>query len=341
MKKEILNEINEILKTKEFLEREDVKEISKKFNIINGILIKQIQELGIPCMAANLKLSLHGFGIPVEENLCTLEKFNKLGDWRLIIFKNSKINVSYNCKICNAPGKSRLAHIIQRKFFKSEPICSKCIEREVSKTNEWKNTNSIAQLIAQNKPEQVEKNKQAQIERFKNPEARIKASEASKKNWENSEYREKLVKIAQDKWKNPEYAKNVIEKSRNSQKCGMYKEVYYNSSYELAFLLKIEDSDKDGILTIAKGALSSNEDYTNIALGIANYYEKIHGEDVSSLKVKTQIYLLKKNYLASKSFLLKILQQDKDDKEIKDTFFQVLERAFPYEIEFYKKKLAK
>ncbi len=245
MKKEILNEINEILKTKEFLEREDVKEISKKFNIINGILIKQIQELGIPCMAANLKLSLHGFGIPVEENLCSLEKFNKLGDWRLIIFKNSKINVSYNCKICNAPGKSRLAHIIQRKFFKSEPICSKCIEREVSKTNEWKNTNSIAQLIAQNKPEQVEKNKQAQIERFKNPEARIKASEASKKNWENSEYREKLVKIAQDKWKNPEYAKNVIEKSRNSQKCGMYKEVYYNSSYELAFLLKIEEERGD------------------------------------------------------------------------------------------------
>lgn len=115
-----------------------------------------------------------------------------------------------------------------------------------------------------------------------------------------------------------------------------------NRQYKNAFiLLKIEDSDKDGILTIAKGALTSNEDYTNIALGIANYYEKIHGEDIFSLKVKTQIYLLKKNYLASKSFLLKILQQDKDDKEIKDTFFQVLERAFPYEIEFYKKKLAK
>ena len=35
--------------------------------------------------------------------------------------------------------------------------------------------------------------------------------------------------------------KNVIEKSRNSQKCGMYKEVYYNSSYELAFLFSIEN----------------------------------------------------------------------------------------------------
>lgn len=241
MKKEIINAINEILKTKEFLERKDVKWISEKFGIENKKLAKEIQENRIPCMAARLNSSLAGFGIYVIDNKIELLEFNNLGDWRKEVFKNSKINVGYICKCCNKKGKSRLSNIIQRKFFSLEPICSKCIEKEVANTEEWKKTNSEAQLIAQNKPEQIEKNRKAQINRFENKDIRKKYSETSIKVWERPGYKEKMSDIARKKWDDPKYAIKVIENSKRSFKCGFYKEIYYNSSYELAFLLKIEN----------------------------------------------------------------------------------------------------
>ena len=46
--------------------------------------------------------------------------------------------------------------------------------------------------------------------------------------------------IAKEKWKNPEYAKKVIQNSKKKYVTGYYKEIYYDSSYELAFLLKLE-----------------------------------------------------------------------------------------------------
>ena len=245
MKKEILDAVNVILIKKEFLDREDVKELSKKFVIKNKNLVKEIQAEAIPCMAARLKSSLEGFGISVNENKILLSDFNALGSWKTKVFKSSKINVVYSCRCCNKSGQSRLSHIIQRKFFSLEPICSKCIEKEVANTEEWKSTNSIAQLIAQNKPEQIEKNRQAQINRFENEDIRKQYREASIKVWERPGYKEKMSDIARKKWDNPEYARKVIENSKRSFKCGFYKGLYYNSSYELAFILKLEGERSD------------------------------------------------------------------------------------------------
>lgn len=303
MKKEILDEIKSVLKQKEFLEREDIKLISKKFDIENKNLVKEIQAVGIPCMAARLKMSLEGFGIYVEDNKILLSNFNKLGSWKTEVFKSSKINVIYSCRCCSEEGKSRLSHIIQRKFFPLEPICSKCIEKEVSNTELWKKTNSKAQLIAQNKLEQIKKNRQAQLNRFEDLNEIKKHSEASKKVWQRPGHKEKMSNIARKKWNDPEYARKVIENSKRSFKCGFYKEIYYNSSYELAFLLKLEN-DRGDLRCVKRANMYITYKKTNSKNG--HYYPDFILDDKFLIEVKgygpwvDMENLLRKNRAAKK-----------------------------------------
>lgn len=264
MKKEIKKEIDELLIEKSFLARKDVELISNKFSVLKRELVKQIQKSGIPCITSRAKDSLLGMGIIVENNKVLLNEFNKLGEWRKEVFKSSKIKVVFKCRCCGVNGESRIAHIVQRKFFVLEPICSKCIEKEVANTKEWKKTNSDAQLIAQNKPEQLEKNRQAQIERFKNEDVRVNSSIASKSVWERPGFKEKMVIIAKKKWDDPVYARKVIENSKNGGLKGIYNKIYYDSGYELAWLMMMESK---GNLEKVKRA--------NIYISYKNKNEKI------------------------------------------------------------------
>ena len=245
LSKEQQEEIKKSIELKGYLEVEDIEYFRKKYNFSPATIKRELINNCIPYINKNPAITLIGFGINVIDKKINLNDFLLLGNWKEELFKGSKIRALFSCKECGDSSNSMLRNLIQRNFFKLEPICAKCIGKKVTNTEEWKSTNSDAQLIAQNKPGQLEKNRQAQIKRFKDPEVLRKHSEAGKKNWENPDYREKMNKIAIDKWKNPEYAKKVIENSRASQKCGVYNGVFYNSSYELAYLLKIENENGD------------------------------------------------------------------------------------------------
>jgi hypothetical protein len=233
--------LQDIIKRDGYLKSNDFNKLKIDFNILSNITFKkELTRNKIPFENTDLKNILKTLEVRDTEGVFSLEGFNLLGDWRINLFKNSKVNVDYKCRCCNEKGISRLSHIIQRKFFALEPICAKCIEKEVTNTKEWREVNSKAQLIAQNKPEQLEKNRKAQLKRFGDPEVIKQHSETSKEVWKRPGHLEKMSTIALDKWKNPEYAKKVIENVKSSQQSGIYKEIFYNSGYELAFLLKTE-----------------------------------------------------------------------------------------------------
>lgn len=241
--KEQLSEINSILKQRNYLERTDVQKLLKESGMCGTLFMRGLLENNIPFKSAKISVSLKSIGIINNGKEIEYDLIKNFDFWKIDMIKNSKIQIKYICKICNKDEDSTACNMIQRKFFSMEPICSKCILKEVTNTEEWKKTNSDAQFIAQNKPEQIEKNKQAQLKRFEDPKIRELYIENGKKLWENIEYREKKSKIALDKWDDPEYARKVIENSKTNFKTGFYKGIYYNSGYELAFLLKSESED--------------------------------------------------------------------------------------------------
>lgn len=223
-----------------YLKKTDVILFREKFKFSLPIFQREMIKNKIPYESGNSTNILHSFGIKIENKKIEYTDFLILGDWRNILFKNSKIVIRFNCIKCNFSGESVLSKMLNRIFLSSEPICSKCIYKSVSNLPEVIKRNSDSQLIAQNKPETKEKNRQSQITRYKDLEVLRKHSESGKIKWQNKEYREKMTKIAKEKWDNPEYARKVIENSKNGGLKGRYKEIYYDSSYELAWMLKKE-----------------------------------------------------------------------------------------------------
>lgn len=115
---------------------------------------------------------------------------------------NSKLKVCFKCKICGVDSISRWNKLSSRKYLKYEPICSNCILKQTTNLQEWKNANSSAQYIAQNRPDVLKKQKEAQ---------------------------EKLMNTDFDKY---------IEKHSNTKKIlrGTYDGISFVGSYELAFI---------------------------------------------------------------------------------------------------------
>lgn len=101
-------------------------------------------------------------------------------------------------------------------------------------------------------------------------------------------------------------------------------------------LLNINSKEK--VLSLANNALNTKEDNKDIAQNIINFYNSSFEEDLDSMKVQANIYLASHDYFRVKTLLLKILELDKDP-ELLDIFIEVLNRGFPHEVDFYKKKL--
>lgn len=241
---EQLEEINKIMSDKGFLTKQEVSKLREMFRYSYETFKRELMENKIPFKSGNLENILLSFGIAVKDKKVEFDEFFVLGDWKVELFKNSKIRAKFNCQECMSKSDSRLSKMIKRKFFALEPICSNCINKVVANTDKWKKTNSEAQLIAQNKPEVKEKNRKAQLERFRDPKVIKRHSEASVKMWKNPEYRKKMERIAKEKWKNPEYARKVIQNSKSGGLKGFYKELYYDSGYELAWLMILESKGK-------------------------------------------------------------------------------------------------
>ena len=237
--KEQIEEIQNRILGKGFLDRDGLKFFCEKFDLKLVELKKLLLENKIPHKGKFNNL-LNKFGVEVIDKKINLLEFNKLGYWRIELFENSKLRAMFNCKECGEHSNSRLAKMIGRKFFSLEPICSGCIVRKVTNTDEWKKTNSDAQIIAQNKPEAKERMSNIVKKRFDDPDYRKKASNASLRVWERPGHKSKMSDIARKRWENPEYAKKVIQNCKNGGYSGFYKNLYYDSGYELAWMMMVE-----------------------------------------------------------------------------------------------------
>lgn len=241
---EQLQEMNKVMSDKGFLTKQEISILRDRFGYSYKIFKRELIENKIPFKNGNLANVLLSFGIEVKDKKIELDEFIVLGYWKIELFKNSKIRAKFECQECASKSDSRLEKMIKRKFFILEPICSNCINKVVANTDKWKKTNSEAQLIAQNRPEIKEKNRNAQLERFKDSKVREKHSNASKKMWKNPEYRKNMERIAKEKWEDPEYARKVIQNSKNGGLKGIYKGIYYDSGYELAWLMILDSKGK-------------------------------------------------------------------------------------------------
>lgn len=93
-------------------------------------------------------------------------------------------------------------------------------------------------------------------------------TEAGKRNWKDPEYRNKMERIAREKWENPEYARKVIQNSKNGGLKGFYKGLYYDSGYELAWLMILDSEGK--LLSVERASMYIG--YKNTKGKMSHYY---------------------------------------------------------------------
>lgn len=154
-----------------------------------------------------------------------------------------------NCDICGKDFIRDCYSIFGRKrvYGNGHYFCSPtCGVKFATSQKGWKEKNSKAQLIAQNRPE-VKAKMRASVKASKTPELLRKHSEASKKMWLSEEYRKKHRESMKKAFKNmsQESKDKMSYKNRfhsgwyNSDKFG---KMYFNSSWELAFIVWCENN---------------------------------------------------------------------------------------------------
>lgn len=135
----------------------------------------------------------------------------------------SKKWVKIICSECNKDSIVQIRKFENRKYGKGLPICSNCIMKYITNLDEWKKVNSEAQLIAQNKIETI-----------------IKRNKRVKEVC-NSDEMKNIRKInALKLWKDKNYAKK-IKISSNKYLKGYYNDIWFDSSWELSFIVYFEE----------------------------------------------------------------------------------------------------
>jgi len=121
---------------------------------------------------------------------------------------NTKKIVRFDCIICGESSLHSIFSMKRRKIAGTKPICKKCALKYVTNTNEWRDNNSKAQFISQNKPEVIEKQRKTQ---------------------------KRLME------EDPLY----IEKRRNNSfLSGKVEGIYFDSSWELFYIIYCIENDK-------------------------------------------------------------------------------------------------
>jgi len=99
---EQLQEINTIMSDKGFLTKQEVSMLRTKFRCSYETFKHELMNNQIPFKGGNLVNVLMGFGIDVEDKKIELDDFNSLDNWRLELFKNSKIRAKFECQQCGS-----------------------------------------------------------------------------------------------------------------------------------------------------------------------------------------------------------------------------------------------
>lgn len=155
--------------------------------------------------------------------------------------ENKRLQNEYNksyiqifCEKCNAEYVTIIFGFFKRRH--KNPVCNVCYRKYYLYDETWRENNSKAQKISQNKPEVLKRQSEIQKERHKKPGLK-----------------EKYIEIGKKLWENPEYRKKVIGKSGLSKR-GVYNNIHYQSLVELSYILWCEKNnvniinyDKEGI----------------------------------------------------------------------------------------------
>lgn len=80
----------------------------------------------------------------------------------------SKHKVSFICSCCHQESVVSIRKLSMRKYGCNEQICNMCINKYSANTPEKKHINSMAQKLAQNKPETKEKQRKRALDNMKN-----------------------------------------------------------------------------------------------------------------------------------------------------------------------------
>lgn len=137
---------------------------------------------------------------------------------------------------------NRIKHLEKKYLWNS---CRKCwLIIQTSENKEWIEKNRASQLIAQNKPEQKERNAKA-VSKSWNENRKLKASEHLKDRWKNDE-QFKTKAISNINWtnKNDGRYEEIMRKSlgRGGLR-GVYENIRYDSALELSYIIWCKDNN--------------------------------------------------------------------------------------------------
>lgn len=155
----------------------------------------------------------------------------------------NKMSVRMICDVC---GKTYITQCIkiQARRYSEWRLCSDHYRSRLVQTDEYRQRNSSAQIIAQNRPESKKKQSLSQKRRHALPGMKEKYENIAKELWKRPSYQESVSRGLRERWKN---SLNLQDKcaaggAYHSQYQGNYKGIRYQSLAELSFILWAEES---------------------------------------------------------------------------------------------------
>lgn len=162
------------------------------------------------------------------------------------VYSSKKLKVKFNCVECGTAHLTDFKHLNKRKVVK-KAICPKCVMFEVGRSEEWKKTNSEAQLKVQNLPEVKAKNAKGVSNFWKNNPDKL---EKMKANLVAAHKREDVIAKMKNRvtWNGRGISGDYLSK---------WGWLTFDSSYELATLVSLES--KEGVLEVTRGPIIEYE----------------------------------------------------------------------------------
>ncbi len=216
-----------------------------------NVVIKRITELSIMFAGCNC-IHEEKIHLICEETGVTREfVYRMLGPChtntlRVVEFEDSKndsfprkITVMIRCEICKKEYTLPRYRVIGRKHSMKQ-LCDEHYHKFVTSTDEWKERNRQAQIIAQNKEETKQKQKISQMRRHSLPGVKERYRQIARDLWKESNYRNKQTTRLKEQWKNPEYAAKILKGEGGAYRSkyqGYAYEMRYQSLAELCFIL--------------------------------------------------------------------------------------------------------
>ena len=216
-------------------EIEFIKKLLKENNvsIVTQKLLKEVKD----------KLNLNR--LQLKRRATAANYSLKIGySWHEINDKTpGKGHITLKCQVCNKEHVTQLIKLKSR-TYSNNPLCPLHYRKVINESSEWREKNRQAQIIAQNRPEVLEKQSLSQKRRHSDPLVKEAYKKIGKDLWKSPEYAKKVSLALRKKWEDIEYANKVLNNSKN-QYHGTYNNLKYQSLVELSFILWMENVNRN------------------------------------------------------------------------------------------------